>query len=105
MNKKISTVAILIICIVLAGGATVGVLHKDGIISSDSIFAPKPSENNRPSGNSAVASGSSLSSNRKITREALLKNGQAHLWVRKCGFIRQYDWQLFLCSHTPVGNG
>lgn len=75
MNKKISTVAILIICIVLAGGATVGVLHKDGIISSDSIFAPKPSENNRPSGNSAVASGSSLSSNRKITREALLKNG------------------------------
>jgi hypothetical protein len=76
MNKKVSTAIISIACLGLVGATTVGVLYKNGIITSDNLYTTQ----NVPSQGKVIKNGSSAANSTVQTKhknctDALLKQG------------------------------
>lgn len=76
MNKKVSTVIISIACLGLAGAVTVGVLYKNGIITSDNLYtAQNVSSQEKAVGSGPSAANSTVQTKHKNRADALLKQG------------------------------
>ena len=76
MNKKVSTVIISVACLGLAGAVTVGVLYKNGIITSDNLYTVQNvSSQEKAGGSRPSAANSTVQTKRKNYVYAFLKQG------------------------------